>query len=73
MKFTKQNNSNRKRFHKKMGRAEADIMTARMMLDDHIEAVRLAKKGIENKELPLSYYDAISDRLCGLPSRNIYS
>lgn len=72
MKFTKQNNPNRKRFHKKMDRTEADIMVARMMLDDRIEAVRLAKKGIENRELPLSYYDAISDRLCRLPSRNVY-
>lgn len=57
MKFKKQS----KRKHK-YNRCDADIITAKNMLDDR-------RNG---KEMPLSYYDKMSDELCGKPSRNIY-
>lgn len=68
MKFSKFN----KRHHKKMSRAESDIMVARMRLDDEIESIRLLAKGIDKQVPAMSYYDAISDKLCGQPIRHIY-
>ena len=60
--FTKYNNPNRKIANRKISRADADIIAAKNMVDD-------LNSGIE---LPLSYYDQQSDKLCGMPSRNIY-
>ena len=60
MKFSKYNTSNRKR--KKYDRTDADIMAGKMMIDD-------CEKGIK---MPLKYYDEMSDKLCGKPSRGIY-
>lgn len=63
MAWTKYNNPNRKRNYKRMSRTDADILATKNMIDD-------LKKGIE---LPLSYYDQQSDKLCGKESRNIYT
>lgn len=63
MAWTKYNNPNRKRKHKRMSRTDADILATKNMLDD-------LRNGIE---LPLSYYDQQSDKLCGKTSRNIYT
>lgn len=63
MKFSKYNNPNRKnRGRKKLSRTDADILTTKNMIDDK-------ERGIE---LPLPFYDAQSDRMCGKPSRHIY-
>jgi hypothetical protein len=59
-KFTKFNNPNRKRRRKKYDRTEADIIAAKRSLDDEAN-------------LPLSFYDHISDQMSGNPSRNIYN
>lgn len=72
MKFSKFNNPHRKHHRKKLDRCEADIMVAKMRLDDEIESIRLMAKGIEKRVPPMSYYDSISDQLCGQPSRHIY-
>lgn len=63
MAWTKYNNPNRKRKHKRMSRTDADIFASKNMLDD-------LRNGIE---LPLSYYDKQSDKLCGKSSREIYT
>jgi hypothetical protein len=63
MKFTKYNNPNKRKTHKKMSRTDADILAAKNMTDDR-------RNGIE---LPLSYYDEQSDRYSGSPSRHIYN
>jgi hypothetical protein len=63
MTWSKYNNPNRKRkLNRKMDRTDADILATKQMLDD-------AKNG---KEMSIKYYDELSDRLCGKPSRNIY-
>lgn len=62
MKFSKYNNPNRKK-RKKLSRDDADIIAGKLMLLD-------SQLG---HELPLSYYDSISDDLCGEPSRNLYN
>ena len=61
MKFSKYNQPRRR--HRKINRIDADIIVSKNMFDD-------MKRGIE---LPLSHYDEQSDKLCGLPSRNIYN
>lgn len=45
-----------------MSRTDADILVAKNMIGDRRNGV----------ELPLSYYDEQSDKMCGKPSRNIY-
>lgn len=67
MKFTKFNNPSKKRHHKKLDRCDADIIVSRMRFDDTILA-----KGIDKQVPAMSYYDSISDQLCGQPSRHIY-
>lgn len=67
MKFSRFNNPNKKRHHKKLDRCEADIIVSRMRFDDAILA-----KGTDKLIPPMSYYDAISDQLCDQPSRHIY-
>jgi hypothetical protein len=62
-KFTKFNNPNRKRRRKKYDRTEADIIAAKRSLDDEARGF----------DLPLSFYDHISDQMSGNPSRNIYN
>lgn len=61
-KFTKYNNPHRRSRRRTMSRTDADILAAKNMIDDR-------KSGID---LPLSYYDEQSDKMCGNPSRNIY-
>jgi hypothetical protein len=62
MRFTKYNNPNKKRSHKKLSRTDADIIAAKNMFDDRSRGV----------DLPLSVYDRQSDIMSGKPSRNIY-
>lgn len=63
MTWTKYNNPNKKRRpRRKLNRTDADILAGKQMIDD-------VAKGIK---MPLKYYDEISDKLCGKPSRNIY-
>jgi hypothetical protein len=62
-KFTKYNNPNKKRKPKKYSRSDADIMVAKRAFDDYSRGVCL----------PLSFYDHMSDELCGNPSRHIYN
>ena len=63
MTWTKYNNPNKKRRpRRKIDRTDADILAAKQMLDDREGGV----------EMPLKYYDEMSDRLCGKPSRNIF-
>lgn len=65
MQWTKYNNpSKRKRkpIRKKMDRSDADIIASKQMFDDRARGI----------EMPLKYYDKISDKLCGQPSRGIY-
>lgn len=62
MRFTKYNNPHKKHRRKVVSRADADILAAKNMLDNLNAGIRM----------PLSYYDAQSDRMCGKPSRNIY-
>lgn len=61
-KFTKYNNPNKKRNYRRVSRTDADIIATKNMLDD-------MRNGIE---LPLSYYDEHSDKMCNKPSREIY-
>ena len=60
--WTKFNNPSKKRRRRRMSRTDADIIAAKMMFDN-------MQRGID---LPLSFYDAASDKMCGKPSRNIY-
>jgi hypothetical protein len=60
--FTKNNNPNRRKRRKYADRTTADITAAKMSLDDSARGV----------DLPLSFYDHISDKMSGKPSRNIY-
>jgi len=63
MKWTKYNNPNKKRkTRRKMDRTDADIMAGKQMIDDKARGI----------DMPLKYYDELSDKLCGKPSRNIY-
>ena len=62
MRFTKNNNPNKRRGHRKIDRTTADIIAGKTMLSD-------AKNG---EEKPLNYYDSLSDNLCGKKSRGIY-
>ena len=63
MRFSKYNNPSKKRKPKrKMDRTTADIMAGKQMLED-------SKRGVV---MSLKYYDELSDKLCGKPSRNIY-
>ena len=52
----------RQRYRKAYDRSDADIIASKMMFDD-------LKRGISK---PLSEYDKISDKLCGMKSRGIY-
>lgn len=61
MKFSKYHNPNKKKHHHKMSRTDADIMAVSRALD-------LEKLGYK---ISLETCDKISDKLCGLPSRNI--
>lgn len=62
-KFTKFNNPSKKRKHyKHYDRAEADIIAAKRCMEDREAGLNL----------PLSYYDSISDKLSGHNSRHIY-
>ena len=56
----------------KLSREAADMEIAKMMLADQIESIKAMKKGVIQPEKPMSYYDNISDKLCGQPSRHIY-
>lgn len=63
MKWNKYNNPSKKRRPRhKIDRSDADILAAKQMLDDK-------ERGVE---MPLKYYDELSDQLCGKPSRNIF-
>lgn len=62
MKFSKYRNPSKRKSHRKMSRADADILAVKNMLTDK----RLGR------ELPLSFYDKQSDKMCGEPSRHIY-
>jgi len=61
MKFTKWNNPSKKRRKRKMSRTDADIIAGKMMIEDRIHG----------EEMPLKFYDHVSDKLCGQPSRGI--
>ena len=63
MAWTKYNNPNKKRRKRKLSRTDADIVAASNMFRD-------LQNGIE---LPLSFYDGQSDKMCGKPSRRIYN
>lgn len=63
MAWTKYNNPNRKRKHKKISRTDADIIAAKNLFDDRCRGI----------EMPLSFYDEQSDKMCGKPSRKIYN
>lgn len=54
---------NKRKSHKHMSRTDADIIAAKIMLNDRARGV----------ELGFVHYDQISDRLCGEPSRRIYN
>lgn len=60
-KWSKYNNPNKRRYSRKLDRSDADVIAAKQMFDDQCRGVKM----------PLSYYDAISDQLCGMPSRGI--
>jgi hypothetical protein len=62
MKFTKYNNPNKRKSHRKLSRTDADIIAAKNMIEDRNQGI----------ELPLSFYDHQSDIMSGNPSRNIY-
>lgn len=62
MRFSKYNNPSKRRNHRKMSRTDADIFAAKNMLNDRARGV----------ELPLSFYDAQSDAMCGKSSRHLY-
>lgn len=63
MTWTKYDNPNKNRKpRRKIDRTDADILAAKQMLDDK-------ERGVE---MSLKYYDEMSDRLCGKPSRNIF-
>lgn len=56
MKFKK------KQVRRRISRTDADILASKNALCDRQNDI----------ELPLSYYDHVSDILCGKPSRHIY-
>lgn len=64
MTWTKYNNPSKKRKpRRKLDRTDADILAGKQMLEDKANGI----------EMPLKYYDEISDRLCSKPSRGIYT
>lgn len=61
MKFSKYNNPSKKRNHKRMSRTDADITATKAMIIDKWNGY----------DLPLTYYDEMSDSLSGNESRGI--
>ena len=60
MRFSKYNTKRKPK--RKMDRTTADIMAGKQMLED-------TERGVV---MPLKYYDELSDKLCGKPSRSIF-
>lgn len=60
--FTRYNNPNKKKLRRRIDRSTADILAAKAMVDDLNLGINRGFK----------YYDKLSDKMCGKPSRNIY-
>lgn len=60
--FTKLRNPSKRKHRKHYSRSDADIIASKALFDLDVPS-----------EVKLSLWEETSDRLCGQPSRNIYS